>query len=510
MLQTLNNNKRIARNTLMLYVRMLFSMFVLFYTSRVILAVLGVTDYGVNNVVCGVAGMFTFINSALAGATSRFLTYDIGIGDIDKLKKTFRAALTIHVFLALIIFILCETVGVWLLETKLVIPEERMLAARIIYQLSVLSTIMMITQVPYNAAIVAHERMDIFAYFGIADVALKLLIVFMLEWFDFDKLILYGILFFVLSVGMLFAYRLYGSRNFEECRFCFTKDKAMLYPMLSFSGWDLYGNMCVMFKGQGVNILQNMFWGPAINAATGIANQIMNAIMGFSRNFTTAVQPQIVKYYANGNYKEMEKLSIRCSKFSFFLLFMISFPAMLKVNDIMKIWLKEVPEYAFQFFQLAIIANWIDTMMQPLIMIIHATGRMKRISFISGSIFAMSVPITYLLLKIGFNPMTPFFVNIFIMIMVYLSNLRIVKQYIPSLSVRLYLWKAFVSPILIAAIGSILPIVVNVSMKANWLAFFVVCSLCVISEGIVMFGLGINSHERVVIIDSIKNKFVRK
>lgn len=193
--KTLENNKRIAKNTLMLYVRMLFSMFVSFYTSRVILAVLGVTDYGINNVVCGVAGMFTFINTTLAGATSRFLTYDIGVGDIDKLKKTFRAALTIHVFLALIIFILCETVGIWLLETKLVIPEERMFAARIIYQLSVLSTMMMITQVPYNAAIVAHERMDIFAYFGIADVTLKLLIVFMLEWFDFDKLILYGILF---------------------------------------------------------------------------------------------------------------------------------------------------------------------------------------------------------------------------------------------------------------------------------------------------------------------------
>lgn len=508
--QSSENNKRIAKNTLMLYVRMLFCMFVSFYTSRVILAVLGVTDYGINNVVCGVAGMFTFINTTLAGATSRFLTYDIGVGDIDKLKKTFRAALTIHVFLALIIFILCETVGIWLLETKLVIPEERMFAARIIYQLSVLSTMMMITQVPYNAAIVAHERMDIFAYFGIADVTLKLLIVFMLEWFDFDKLILYGILFFVLSVGMLFAYRLYCSRNFEECRFRFIKDKAMLYPMLSFSIWDLYGNMCVMFKGQGINILQNMFWGPAINAATGIANQIMNAIMGFSRNFTTAVQPQIIKYYAKGSYAEMEKLAIRCSKFSFFLLFMISFPAILKVNDVMSVWLKEVPEYALQFFQLAIIANWIDTMMQPLTMIIHATGRMKRISFISGSIFALSVPITYCLLKLGFNPMTPFFVNILIAIMVYMSNIGIVKKYIPSFNVFPYLWKAFLSPMLIVAIGAVIPFVVNIYMKDDWVAFFVVCFLCVFSQALVMFVLGLNTHERLVIINSLKNKFRKK
>lgn len=510
MSQTSNNNKRIARNTLMLYVRMLFSMFVSFYTSRVILAVLGVTDFGINNVVCGLAGMFTFINTTLAGATSRFLTYDIGVGNIEKLKKTFKAALTIHVFLAIIIFFLCETIGIWLLETKLVIPEDRMFAARIIYQLSVFSTMMMITQIPYNAALVAHERMDVFAYLGIADVSLKLLIVFMLEWFDFDKLILYGVLFFILSVGMLSAYRLYGTKHFEECRFEFTKDKTLLYPMLSFSGWDLYGNMCVMFKGQGINILQNMFWGPAINAATGIANQIMNAIMGFSRNFTTAVQPQIIKYYAKGSYEEMERLAIRCSKFSFFLLFMISFPAILKVNDVMNIWLKEVPEYALQFFQLAIIANWIDTMMQPLTMIIHATGRMKRISFISGSIFALSVPITYCLLKLGFNPMTPFFVNILIVIMVYMSNISIVKKYIPSFNVFPYLWKAFLSPMLIVGIGAVIPITVNICMKDNWIAFFIVCILCVCSQAVVMFVFGLNKHERLVIINSLKNKFRKK
>jgi len=510
MSQTSNNNKRIARNTLMLYVRMLFSMFVSFYTSRVILAVLGVTDFGINNVVCGLAGMFTFINTTLAGATSRFLTYDIGVGNIEKLKKTFKAALTIHVFLAIIIFFLCETIGIWLLETKLVIPEDRMFAARIIYQLSVFSTMMMITQIPYNAALVAHERMDVFAYLGIADVSLKLLIVFMLEWFDFDKLILYGVLFFILSVGMLSAYRLYGTKHFEECRFEFTKDKTLLYPMLSFSGWDLYGNMCVMFKGQGINILQNMFWGPAINAATGIANQIMNAIMGFSRNFTTAVQPQIIKYYAKGSYEEMERLAIRCSKFSFFLLFMISFPAILKVNDVMNIWLKEVPEYALQFFQLAIIANWIDTMMQPLTMIIHATGRMKRISFISGSIFALSVPITYCLLKLGFNPMTPFFVNILIIIMVYMSNISIVKKYIPSFNVFPYLWKAFLSPMLIVGIGAVIPITVNICMKDNWIAFFIVCILCVCSQAVVMFVFGLNKHERLVIINSLKNKFRKK
>ena len=273
------NNKRIIKNTLMLYVRMLFSMFVSFYTSRVILDVLGITDFGINNVVAGVAGMFTFINTSLAGATSRFLTFDLGLNDIEKLKKTFSAALTIHVILALLIFVLCETVGVWILETKLVIPEDRMFAARVIFQFSVLSCMLMITQVPYNAALIAHERMDIFAYLGIADVTLKLGIVFLLEWINFDKLILYGFLFFVLSFVIMMAYRYYGTKHFEECRWKFTKDKTLLKPLLIFSGCDVYGNMSIMFRNQGVNILQNMFWGPVINAATGVANQILNAIM---------------------------------------------------------------------------------------------------------------------------------------------------------------------------------------------------------------------------------------
>ena len=462
------NNKRIIKNTLMLYVRMLFSMFVSFYTSRVILDVLGITDFGINNVVAGVAGMFAFINTSLAGATSRFLTFDLGLNDIEKLKKTFSAALTIHVILALLIFILCETVGVWILETKLVIPENRMFAARIIFQLSVLSCMLMITQVPYNAVLIAHERMDVYAYFGIADVFLKLGIVFLLQWIPFDKLITYGVLFFILSGGMMMAYRYYGTKHFEECRWRITSD--------------------------------------------GVSQQILNAILGFSRNFTTAIQPQIVKFYAQENYLQVQLLATRCAKFSFFLLFVISFPALLKVNFVMNIWLKEVPDYAFVFCQLAIVVNWFDLLNTPLNMIIHATGKMKRISFITGSIFLFTLPLTYLFLKMGYSPTTPFWVNIFITIVAGLHNLYLVKLYIPEFKAMKFLQQGVLYPLGVVSIGAIIPILVNYSTVSfnSIYSFFIVCFSCVICELLSIFYLGLNAHEKIKMKEMIKSKFQRK
>lgn len=503
------NNKRIAKNTLMLYIRMFCSMVVSFYTSRVILDVLGITDYGINNVVAGTASLFSFINASLAGATSRFLIYDLGKNNLEKLKKTFSATITIHVVVALLIFILCETIGLYLINNKLVIPEDRLFAAHIIFQLSVLSTMVSITQVPYNAAIIAHEKMGVFAVFGIADVCLKLLIVFMLEWFTFDKLILYGILFFILSVGMMACYRLYGYKHFPECRFRLTKEKKLLKPLLVFSGWDLYGNMCVTFAGQGINIIQNMFWGPAINAATGIANHVVSAIMGFSRNFNTAINPQIVKNYAVGNYTEMIKLASRCSRFSFYLLFLISFPAMLKLNDVLTLWLVEVPAHTYRFCQLVIIFNWIDTLLQPLLMIIHATGRMKLISFISGTLYLLIIPTSYCFLSFGAKPSTPFLVSIGMISLVYLSNLFIVKHYIHEFPVIPFLKTAVMSPIMTTVIGALIPLTLAHFLTEGWLAFFIVCSMCVICEVLSILYIGLNINERKVVLSSIKSRTTR-
>jgi O-antigen/teichoic acid export membrane protein len=501
------DNKKIAKNTLMLYLRMLFSMCVSLYTSRVILATLGVTDFGINNVILGVTGMLSFLSSAMSGATARFLTYAIGKGDKALLKKTFSAAFTIHLLLAIIIFILCETVGIWMLENKLVIPPDRMMAARIIFQFSAFSCLLGIAQIPFSSALIAHERMDIFAYFGIADVVLKLVIVYLLTIFNYDKLILYGALFFIVSLGMMIINRWYGITHFEECRFKLSRDKNMIIPMLKFSGWDLYGNMSVMARTEGVNILQNMFWGPTVNAATGVANQVMTTILGFSNNFLTAIRPQIVKLYAQEQIQDMQILAERSSKFSFFLLFFISFPCFLELPFVLNLWLVNVPNWTVSFTRLSMLFNWNVTIFLPLMYIIHATGRMKRISFINGTLYLMVLPITWFLFKEGLNPTTPFILNaIFVLLGAGISNLYSIKLYIPSFQCLHYLKYSVMNGILTVALGSILPIVVKLYMPDDWMGFLIVCSVSVLSLGLSILYVGLNMEERKNLVNLILKK----
>ena len=503
-----DNNKRIAKNTLMLYIRMLFGMIVAFYTSRVILSVLGVVDFGINNVVSGVAVMFSFLNSSLSGATSRFLTFELGKNNINKLKQTFSAAFTIHVILALIIFVLCETIGLWLLEYKLVIPEERMFAARILYQLSIVSTLLNITQVPFGASIIAHEKMNIYAYLGIIDILLKLVIVYLIQISPFDKLVSYGIMFFFVSVLMLFVYRMYSIRHFEECSMKMSLNKSLTIPMLKFSGWDLYGNLSVMLRGQGVNVLQNMFWGPAINAATGVANQILNAILGFSNNFLTAVRPQIVKMYAQGNISEMQKLVERSSKFSFFLLFFISFPCFIEIPFVLDVWLEEVPEFTVEFARWSLVFNWIVTMFLPLMYVIHATGRVKRISIINGSLYILVIPITYVAYNLNaVSPTFPFIVNaLFVIIGSGISNLYTVHLYIPSFKAKHYIYSSVLRGVIAGLSGAILPLLVHIYYGQNWIGFFMTCIASVINMALAIYFIGLDLDERKKIVNIIKNK----
>ena len=326
------NTKRIAKNTLMLYVRMLFGMLVSLYTSRVILNTLGVEDFGINNVVGGVVGMLGFLTASMSGATSRFLTYELGRGDLVRLKETFSSALIIHIGIALVVFVIAETAGLWFFENKLVIPESRMTAAHVVYQLSILSTMLGITQVPYNATIIAHEKMNVYAYVEILNVCLRLLIVYLLVIGDFDKLILYSILTFSVSVLIMSIYWVYCIRHYEETKFHFIWKKDILKPMLSFSGWDLYGNASVTARTQGVSMLLNMFFGPLMNAAAGIATQVQNAVMAFAGNFIVAVRPQIVKQYAAGEYESMFKLLKEAIVLCFTLLSLLSVPLMCEAH----------------------------------------------------------------------------------------------------------------------------------------------------------------------------------
>ena len=502
-----NNNKRVMKNTLVLYVRMFFTMAIGFYMSRVILASLGVEDYGIYNVVGGVTAMFTFLNSSLSGATSRFLTYGLGEGNMPKMKATFSAAYTIHILLAILIFVICETVGLWLLEYKLVIPEARMGAARILYQLSIVTVMVNIVQVPFNALIIAHERMNAYAYFSIADMVLKLLVALSLDYIPFDKLIVYAVLFFIVGNCMRLMYRWYARRNFEECVLTISRDKQMILPMLKFSGWDLYGNLSTMARTQGINILQNMFFGPIINAAAGVSGYVMNAILGFSGNFITAIRPQIIKLYAQGKIDEMQRLVERGSRMAFFLLFFVSFPCFLELPFVLNLWLEEVPVYTDEFIKLSIIWNWSVILFFPLSAVIHATGNVKRISLINGTLYLLVVPITYILFKsTSCSPLIPFVLNAIFGLLGCFINLHTAKLYVDEFSVTHYLVHSTLRGVFAAIVGTIIPVVTYLFLPYGWLGFIVVCLTCVVSNGISMLYIGLSSSERATVIDLILKK----
>ncbi|TBO43322.1 oligosaccharide flippase family protein [Pedobacter kyonggii] len=482
----IGDNKRIAKNTMMLYFRMLLTMGVSLYTSRVVLNTLGVSDYGIYNLAGGVTAMFAFLNSSMSGATSRFLTFELGLNDVAKLKKTFSAALTIHLLIAAAIFFLGETVGLWFLENKLIIPVDRMSTARWVYQLSILSTMVTITQVPYNATIIAHERMNVYAYVEILNCFLKLGIVYLLVIGHFDKLLLYAVLVLCISIIIALIYRIYCVKNFPESKYKWGWDKEIIYPMLSFSGWNMYGTMAYTVKTQGVNILLNLFFGVIVNAAYGVATQAQNAVQSFSNNFLTAVNPQIVKHYAQGEIEKMQNLVINASKLSFLLLFLISFPLIVENHFILNLWLKKVPDYAVDFCRLNLISGLMTGMFTVLTYAIFATGKIKSFSIISGTIYVMVLPISYFLLKNGFSPIIPFIINIVLLFIGYMNNIRILNKLIPKFSISKFFINVVFSCIVTITLASLLPMYFHFSLNEGWVRLILVGVTSVLST--LLFG----------------------
>ena len=493
----------------MLYVRMLFNIFIVFFTSRIILKALGVVDYGIYNVVGGVVSLFVFLNTSLSGATSRFLTYELGLNNLLQLKKTFRAALTVHVCLAIMILLLCETIGLWFVMNKLTIPAERLNAALVVYQFSIATCILNITQVPYNATIIAHERMQAFAYIGIADSILKLIIVYLLYISQYDRLIMYSILFFSVTLLTTLIYRCYCTKTFMEVEFRLTSDTKILKPMLVYSGWDLYGNMSVMVRSQGVNILLNTFFGPTINAASAISNQVMAGIMGFADNFLTAVRPQIVKQYANKRINELKKLIISSSKYSFCLLFILSLPLLLEMEFILSIWLDKFPVYAVLFCQLSIINNWVSIIFRPITYSIQSTGKMKRISFINGTVYIMVLPISYFVLKIIDSPTVPFVLNIILLIIGSVISLYTLKLYINQFNIRAFICKVILVAMKIVLLTIPIPYLIHSTLDYGWARFFYVCISSFILSILIIYTTALNSHERSFLKDKLK-KIINK
>jgi len=469
------NNKRIAKNTIFLYVRLLFVMAVSLYTSRIVLHVLGVDDFGIYSVVGGFIMLFLFINNGMTGATSRFLTFELGTNNQERLKKTFSASMSVHLFIAFLILVLGETVGLWYLENKMVIPEGRMVAARWVYHLALLGSVVGITQVPYGASIISHEKMDAYAYIEILNMCLKLLIVYLLlVRKNFDKLILYAILTFCVSIIMTLIYRIYCIKRFEECRYKFSFDKNIIYPIFSYSIWGLFGNMGYTFSKQGINMVINLFFGVLLNAAYGIASQVGTAISAFSIDFLMAVNPQIIKYYANNEIREMENLIINATKYSFLVLGAFSLPIILEMNFVLAVWLKNVPEYAKVFCQLFIVMVIIDILRVNITTGIAATGKVKNFNIIAGTIGLLTPIIAYLLLLLVKNVYIPMLTTIFMYAAGFFAYLFVLKSLIKAFSIGRFLRQIFPPCVAVLLVSSILPVFIHFSLEEGWMRLILV------------------------------------
>ncbi len=503
---TSENNKRIAKNTAMLYFRMLLMMAVSLYTSRIVLNTLGIEDFGIYNVVGGVVTMFSFLNSAMSSGTQRFLSFELGKKDFVQLGKVFSMSINIHATIAIVILILAETIGLWFLNTQLTIPAERMVAANWVYQFSILALLVTIMSVPYNATIIAHEQMNVYAYVSIIEVTLKLLIVFMLQWFGFDKLKLYAILVFGVSLLIRLIYGIYCSRNFKECAYRYSWDKTLYYTLMSYAGWNLWGNFASVTFNQGINILLNIFFGPVVNAARGIAYQVNSAVNGFVGNFQMAMNPQIVKSYAAAELKYMHQLIFQGSKYSFFLLYFLSLPLLMETETILLMWLKIVPEYTVLFCRLVLINALIDCISGPLMTAAQASGKIKLYQSVVGGLLLIILPISYLFLKLGFPPQVTLYVSISISIAALYARLLIISPLV-NLSMLNFARNVLIQILMVAIVSVIFPLIIKFSIDQKLIRFLAVCFVSVLSVAITIFLFGLRNEERLFLKNKVGQVF---
>lgn len=483
---------------------MLLTMAVSLYTSRIILNTLGVEDFGIYNVVGGFVTMFGFLNSSMASATQRFLSFEIGKKDYPQLARVFSMSLNIHFIIAFVILILAETVGLWFVNTQLTIPAERMIAAIWVYQFSILVLMVNIVSVPYNAIIIAHERMNVFAWVSVAEVSLKLLIVFMLQWFGFDKLKLYAVLMFGVSLIIRLIYGFYCSSKFKESKFRYYWDKTLFNTLINYAGWNLWGSVAGILYGQGVNILLNIFFGPVVNAARGIAYQVRGAVNQFVFNFQMAMRPQIIKSYAAEELKYMHQLIYQGAKYSFLLLFALSLPILLDTEIILKLWLKIVPEYTVIFTQLVIVNILIDSISGPLMTSAQASGKIKLYQGVVGGLLMLILPISYLFLKLGFPPEVTLYISIIMSIISFFARLKIVSKLV-NLSIKGYIKNVILPIIPVILVSTLIPIGIKHFLTENFIHFLIITFISIICIIITIYFFALKKDEK----DFLKKKVVQ-
>ena len=507
---TNSSNKTIAKNTAFLYVRMLVVMAVTFYTSRVILHVLGATDYGIYNVVGGIVTMMGFLNGALGASSSRFLTYELGIGNQSKLNQTFSASLNLHIAVALLVLVIGETIGLWFVLNKLVVPDDRMVAAFWVYQFSIVTTMVNFTQVPYNASLIAHENMSVYAYVGLYEAIAKLLIVYAITVSPIDNLIFYGLLLMVNTIGIQFFYRYYTSKRYYECRFRIVNDKALYKTLLSYSGWDLFGGIAVMCQGQGINILLNLFFGPVVNAARAIAVQVQTAISQFVNNFLTAVRPQVVKNYAEGNTEKMYSLTFSAAKYSYMLMLALVLPVCFEVKFILHIWLGDnAPEETATFVVLILITYLMETFHSASLMSYHAIGKIRLGNIVGGTLMVMALPISYVALRLDAPAFSVFIVIFVVNFTQMFWGWMIVHRYVKFSYIVLFR-QVYIPTILVTICSLIPPSIIVAMIDYGWLRFVILCMLSEIGILLSVFYIGFSKEDRVKCLQIVKSKISSK
>lgn len=503
------DNKRIAKNTIYLYIRTFVSMVVSLYTSRKILEALGVEDFGIMNVVGGVISLMAIINGSMSVATQRYLTYELGKGDSGEFSKVFNMAVYIHAILALLVLIVAETVGLWFVNTHLNIPESRMVAANWIYQAAVLSCLLGILQTPYNASIVSHEHMHIYAYVGLGETFARLLIVLALLLYPYDRLAVWGFAIFALQLAVAMIYRIYCIRHFSHCRLVrHGWNRSLFRSMLGFTGWNMFGTVAWTLKGQGTNILLNIFGGPIVNAANGIAFQVSAAVRNLFSGFQSAVNPQLTKTYAANDRTATCSLLCKSSKISFYLMFVVALPVMLEADFILDIWLVDVPPFAPLFTCIIICESLVDTLAGPMITSLMATGRIKWYQIVVSSVLLLQLPIAYFMLKAGFPIATPLLLSVIFMILGNSARILFCRNMI-GLSLRTYLREVIFPILMVMAFSIAVTYGVHLLFPSGWVRV-VVCSLVsVVSVSVAVLTIGLTASERTFLIGIVKPRIMR-
>ena len=506
----ISSKSTIAKNTTFLYVRTVLIMLVSLYTSRVILQALGVEDYGVYTAIGGIIAFLSMVTGPIDNAISRFLTYELGRGDKDRLSRYFSTGLTTMIIFSVLSVIILETAGIWFLNNKMVIDDNRVVAANWVLHLSIAAFVVNLISAPYRAAIIAHEKMSLFAYMGILDALLKLAVAFLLMVSPIDKLVYYAVLLLAVSILVRFIYMVICNRRFEECRTVkIGLDRELFKGLFSFAGWNVFGAASSFCRGQGINILFNLFGGPIINAAYGIANQVNAAVSSFVNSFTTALNPSIIKSYAASEKQYMMSLVYQGSRFSYYLVLLFAMPLILEAEQVTLLWLGQTPEYSVAFIQLMLIYSLIESLSKTIMAGVHASGKIRTYQIVMGLFQVIILPVAYVLLWMGYSPIAVFVAMVIVDIIAFFARMLMAKQ-IFELSIRVYLWEVIVKTMLVTIVALIVPLLLRINLSETIIRFFIVVAVSLLTTTLSVLYVGCTPSERSALLvkvhSVIKNK----